>query len=581
MGRLGRCGRVGAGAVVARACSRWRPASPARCRPRMHDAGRAGRSNATPSIAADGDVVAIAWGASTAGRRDRHLRRGQPRRRPRRSARRFASTTSTATRASTASSRRACARRAATAPRSPSSGRRRAPTARRLRAGAIGRRRPDRSRRATAVPGGDARRQPRLGEAVASIAAAASTPSGSIIASSRSRTARSRRRITITRRDVRRASPTASRWRSGRSCTSRRSTAPSRRAPSPAASATAARPRSPRPPTARVYAAWRHVYPGNIRDIAFTAVARRRHARSRRRCASARTSGSSKGVPDDGPAMAVDAQEPRPHRVADAGHRRRRPSPTIALFYATSTDGTRFTPRQSWGAWLLDVAWHVPLPALALALPIAATFERLQSQAMTEVVGEPFVQAARARGVSDLQPDLAPRLAGVAASDLRRARRGDRRAALGVVRRRIRHHLARARPSDVRGVAGARHLPGGGVRRDGIDCSWPAARWSATCCWPRWIRACATRRGREARRGRGAVADGARGCRGVVAGAEPAATRLSRSGQRAADARAGLGRRPARPLHLPPASGEPSRTHASPTTRRSGFRCAGSTGGCS
>ncbi len=53
----------------------------------------------------------------------------------------------------------------------------------------------------------------------------------------------------------------------------------------------------------------------------------------------------------------------------------------------------------SWAAWLADVAWHVPLPALALALPIAATFERLQSQAMSEVVGEPFVQAARARGV--------------------------------------------------------------------------------------------------------------------------------------------------------------------------------------
>jgi peptide/nickel transport system permease protein len=56
----------------------------------------------------------------------------------------------------------------------------------------------------------------------------------------------------------------------------------------------------------------------------------------------------------------------------------------------------------AWGPWLLDVAWHVPLPALALALPIAATFERLQSQAMTEVVGEPFVQAARARGVADV-----------------------------------------------------------------------------------------------------------------------------------------------------------------------------------
>jgi peptide/nickel transport system permease protein len=53
----------------------------------------------------------------------------------------------------------------------------------------------------------------------------------------------------------------------------------------------------------------------------------------------------------------------------------------------------------SWGAWIADVAWHLPLPVLALALPVAATFERLQSQAMTEVVGQPFLTAALARGV--------------------------------------------------------------------------------------------------------------------------------------------------------------------------------------
>jgi peptide/nickel transport system permease protein len=53
----------------------------------------------------------------------------------------------------------------------------------------------------------------------------------------------------------------------------------------------------------------------------------------------------------------------------------------------------------SWGAWLADVAWHLPLPALALALPMASTFERLQSQAMAEAVHEPFVLAAAARGV--------------------------------------------------------------------------------------------------------------------------------------------------------------------------------------
>jgi len=53
-----------------------------------------------------------------------------------------------------------------------------------------------------------------------------------------------------------------------------------------------------------------------------------------------------------------------------------------------------------WSAWLLDVAIHIPLPALALALPIAATFERLQSQSMTEALHQPFALAALARGVA-------------------------------------------------------------------------------------------------------------------------------------------------------------------------------------
>lgn len=51
-------------------------------------------------------------------------------------------------------------------------------------------------------------------------------------------------------------------------------------------------------------------------------------------------------------------------------------------------------------AWLVDVAWHLPLPALALALPVAATLERLQAQSMGEVAGEPFLLAGAARGLS-------------------------------------------------------------------------------------------------------------------------------------------------------------------------------------
>jgi peptide/nickel transport system permease protein len=55
---------------------------------------------------------------------------------------------------------------------------------------------------------------------------------------------------------------------------------------------------------------------------------------------------------------------------------------------------------QSWSAWIADVASHLPLPVLALSLPVAATLERLQSQAMAEVVRQPFLTAAAARGVA-------------------------------------------------------------------------------------------------------------------------------------------------------------------------------------
>ena len=47
----------------------------------------------------------------------------------------------------------------------------------------------------------------------------------------------------------------------------------------------------------------------------------------------------------------------------------------------------------------VDLLRHLVLPAAALAAPLAAMLERLQSQAMNEVVGEPFVMATLARGV--------------------------------------------------------------------------------------------------------------------------------------------------------------------------------------
>lgn len=49
---------------------------------------------------------------------------------------------------------------------------------------------------------------------------------------------------------------------------------------------------------------------------------------------------------------------------------------------------------------VLTIINYLTLPAIALALPIAASLERLQSQAIHEALGEPAVRAALARGCS-------------------------------------------------------------------------------------------------------------------------------------------------------------------------------------
>ena len=68
----------------------------------------------------------------------------------------------------------------------------------------------------------------------------------------------------------------------------------------------------------------------------------------------------------------------------------------------TSSSGIDVT----WAAWLADLARHLPLPALALAIPMAATLERLQSEAIESASREPFVAASRARGVDRLRSIL-------------------------------------------------------------------------------------------------------------------------------------------------------------------------------
>lgn len=60
----------------------------------------------------------------------------------------------------------------------------------------------------------------------------------------------------------------------------------------------------------------------------------------------------------------------------------------------------------SWGQWAADLVSHLPLPALALAIPVAAALERLQSEAIEHAVREPFVAASRARGVDRVRAIL-------------------------------------------------------------------------------------------------------------------------------------------------------------------------------
>lgn len=90
-----------------------------------------------------------------------------------------------------------------------------------------------------------------------------------------------------------------------------------------------------------LFAAWRHVYPGNLRDMAFTSS----HDRGASFSSPVRISEdgwSLNGCPDDGPAIAVGADQ-RVHvvwpTVVDEG------TPTGAIFYATTTDGRAFSPR--------------------------------------------------------------------------------------------------------------------------------------------------------------------------------------------------------------------------------------------
>src|SRR5688572_20797942 len=69
------------------------------------------------------------------------------------------------------------------------------------------------------------------------------------------------------------------------------------------------------------------------------------------------------------------------------------------VFLAARTGWFPIGGMSSTGGGFADRLHHMVVPVLALALPLSAMFERLQSQATAEVIGQPFVLATYARGV--------------------------------------------------------------------------------------------------------------------------------------------------------------------------------------
>ncbi len=92
-----------------------------------------------------------------------------------------------------------------------------------------------------------------------------------------------------------------------------------------------------------LYTAWRHVYAGNIRDIAFTLS----RDGGRTFAPPVRVSEDKwvlEGCPDDGPSMAVDSGH-RVHVIWPTLLQEEGKDPNLALFYAMSIDGASFTRR--------------------------------------------------------------------------------------------------------------------------------------------------------------------------------------------------------------------------------------------
>jgi len=168
-----------------------------------------------------------------------------------------------------------------------------------------------------------------------------------------------------------------------------------------------------------MYAAWRQVYPGNIRDIAFT-VSRDGGRSFAHPVRVSEDRWVLEGCPDDGPALAVDAGN-RVHAVWPTLVQGTRPGgePSIAIFYASTRDGHAFGARQPLPT---EGTPHHPQIAVAGDGALAVTWDELAGGARRAVMARGkldargrmrFTREPLSRGEPALYPVVAPVRGGV------------------------------------------------------------------------------------------------------------------------------------------------------------------------
>jgi hypothetical protein len=163
-------------------------------------------------------------------------------------------------------------------------------------------------------------------------------------------------------------------------------------------------------PDGAIYAAWRHVYAGNLRDIAF-ASSRDGGATFTAPARVSEDGWQIDGCPENGPALAVDARR-RVHVVWPAVERTAGRE-SLSLFYAMTTDGRAFTPRVRMPA--AGAAYH-PQAAVTASGTLLVTWEEViegvrRVRVARAEAGGPGVRRFEGETASGVEPGVYPALA--------------------------------------------------------------------------------------------------------------------------------------------------------------------------